>query len=49
MIERFILQTAESRKTIVSSFQHHISKPSAIDGVEREIIVDNSAKELAEE
>jgi len=51
LIDRFIvvrLQIAKIRKRIVS-FQHHISKPNAINGVEREIIVDNPAKELAEE
>lgn len=42
------LQTAEISKTIVN-FQRHISKPSAINGAEREIIVDNLAKELVEE
>jgi hypothetical protein len=47
MIDRFIVSfVCKHRKTIVS-FQYHTSKPNAINGVEREIIVDNPAKELA--
>jgi hypothetical protein len=48
MIDRFIVSSVCKRPKSARP-SHHISKPNAINGVEREIIVDNPAKALAEE
>jgi hypothetical protein len=48
MIHRFIVSPVCKRPKSARP-SHHTSKPNAINGAEREIIVDNQAKELAEE